>query len=656
MKINLKVYGIDCAACSNQIISILKKYKDLDNIKVNFNSSNLYFECKNYPDFKKIEKTLKIYGYSLIKDKVKIEVNINEFNDKINEISKEIPYFSNYEILNNEIYLYFYSINYSMSEVLSVFKKYNLDIKIIKKESGNEDVLAKNQINLLIKLLISVFLTIPLLWNPSPIFQFILGTLILLIPGSYFFKGAIKVFHLNLNMDFLITLSSLTIYIYSSFLAFTSIEDIKLYFLCEGVLISLVLFGRYLEIVAKGEAERSLNGFINLIPRKCNLFIDDKEIEKDIDEINVNDILIIKSGERIPLDGIIIKGNALIDESLLTGESEYIKKDITQEVIGGTLLKEGEILIKVNRIGKDTIVEEMIDIIRNSQVSYSNYKKIADKIVTIFIPTVILISLITFLIWYFVIDKNNLEKALMSFVGVLVVSCPCALGLAIPTSLMVGLGRASELGILFKNGSTIEKMNKIKVIVFDKTGTLTYGGNDSNRNDIREGAKEVIEELSKKYKIIMLSGDKKEIALDIASKLNIKEVYYEVKAINKLEIIEKLKRKGSLMMIGDGINDAPAMSKSDVSVSIQNATQIAKDTADIIILKDDIKKIPLMFKISSKIMKNIYINLIWALIYNLIAIPLAALGLINPSLASAAMSFSSIAVLLNSLLLKKIKE
>ncbi len=656
MKINLTIYGIDCAACSRQIKTIFEKYPDIYNIKVNYNSSSVYFETNDIPDFKKIEKSLKIYGYSLVKSKVVIKTDITKFNNKKEEIFKEISYFSNYEINNNEVILYFYLLDSNLNKLIKTFKDNNINIEIVKKESSNDEVLAKNQVNILTKLVVSLFLTIPLLWNPSPILQFILATIILLYPASYFFKGAIKIFHGNLNMDFLITLSSLLVYGYSSYLAFTSTEDIKLYFLCEGVLITLVLFGRYLEVVAKGEAERSLSGFANLIPRKCTLYKDNNEFKKDIDEVNIKDILIIKTGERIPIDGKIIKGDALIDESIITGESEFINKTINDEVIGGTLLKKGDILIEVTHIGDETVVNKMIEIVKNSQLFNSNYKKIADKIIIYFIPSVIAISILTFSIWYFFVDAYNLENALLSSIGVLVVSCPCALGLAIPTSLMVGFGRASELGILFKNGETIEKTKKIKTIVFDKTGTLTYGGESEKRNEIREGVKETIERLSKKYKIVMISGDKKDIALNIAKNIGINEVYYEIKAINKADIIEKLKNEGPVLMVGDGVNDAPAMSKSDISISIQNATQIAKDTADIIILKDDIKKVDSVFEISSKIMKNIYINLIWALIYNLIAIPLAACGLINPSIASAAMSFSSIAVILNSLSLKKIKE
>ncbi len=656
MKINLTIYGIDCAACSSQIKSIFQKFPNIYDIKVNFNSSSVSFETNEIPNFKKIEKTLKIYGYSLVKNKVVIKTDIAKFNIKKDEILSKIPNFSNYEIINNEVILYFYLLDSNLNNLIQTFKNNDISIKIVKKESSNDEVLAKNQVNVLIKLTASLFLTIPLLWNPSPILQFILATLILLFPASYFFKGAIKTFHGNLNMDFLITLSSLLVYGYSSYLAFTSKEDIKLYFLCEGVLVTLVLFGRYLEIVAKGEAERSLNGFTNLIPRKCTLYIDNSEIEKDIDEINMNDVLIIKAGERIPIDGKIVKGNALIDESIITGESEFIDKTINDEVIGGTLLKKGDILIEVTHIGDETIANKMMEIVKNSQVFDSSYKKIADKIIVYFIPVVIAISILTFLIWYLFVDAYNLENALLSCIGVLVVSCPCALGLAIPTSLMVGFGRASELGILFKNGETIEKTKKIKTIVFDKTGTLTYGGESEKRNEIRDGVKETIKELNKKYKVVMISGDKKDIALNIANNIGINKVYYEIKAINKADIIEKLRQEGPVVMVGDGVNDAPAMSKSDISISIQNATQIAKDTADIIILKDDIKKVESVFKISSKIMRNIYINLIWALVYNLIAIPLAACGLINPSLASAAMSFSSIAVILNSLSLKRIKE
>lgn len=384
--------------------------------------------------------------------------------------------------------------------------------------------------------------------------------------------------------------------------------------------------------------------------------MEDGEILKDADEIVIGDLVSVQAGERIPVDGTVVNGNGLVDESLLTGESALVTKNTGSETTGGTLLRSGELLIQVTKIGKETSLEQMIDIVRQSQISASPIRKLADRIVKIFIPAVIVIAGFVFCIWYFAAAPGNLQKAVLCCAGVLVVSCPCALGLAIPTSIMVGNGRCSELGILFKNSAAIEKMQKIKVIAFDKTGTLTCGGKDSARNILRTGVEKTIRLLSDNHKIAMISGDKDEIARQVGAATGIDCIYSEIKPEGKADVIRKLKKEGLVMMVGDGVNDAPAMAVSDLSVSIQNGTELAKDTADVILLGDEISKLPLAFSLARKIMKNIYENLLWSLLYNVVCIPLAAVGLINPSLASAAMSFSSIAVLMNALRLKNMEN
>ncbi len=655
MKLTLKIYGMDCASCAFQVKSILKKISGIDQVRVNFNSSSVELESKEYPNLSIIEKKLKRYGYDIPKEKVVIKTNNEEFEKVTDNIISNIPSFAFFKEIEDGVIFYLYPIGCKGNEILTVFKTFGLKAEIEKWESGNQEALEKDQVGLLRKLIISVFLTVPLLWNPSPYFQFALATLILLIPGREFVKGALRIFHGGFNMDVLILISSCLVYGYSTYIAFSVKEDIKLYFLCEGVLISLVLFGRYLEIVAKGETERSLRGFVSLLPRNARVLIDNKEELRDADEIKLGDLVLINEGERIPVDGIIIKGTGLVDESVLTGESNLVTKEVGSFITGGTLLRSGNLIVQVTRIGSDTTLETMIDIVRQAQISSSPIRKLADTIVKFFVPTVIFISIAVFCIWYFICDKGNLQQAILCCAGVLVVSCPCALGLAIPTSIMVGSGRSSELGILFKNANAIEKMSKIKIIAFDKTGTLTYGGENSERNLLRDRVKETIHTLSSKYKVVMISGDKKEIAEQIGKDAGVNEIYSEVKPETKADIINKLKKEGPVLMVGDGINDAPAMAVSDISISIQNGTDLARDTADIIIMSDDIYKVPLVFDLSDKIMKNIYINLLWATLYNVVCIPLAAIGLINPSLASAAMSFSSIAVLMNSLRLKKLR-
>lgn len=656
MTLTLKIYGMDCAACAGQVTSVLKKSPGIDHVRVNFGSSSAELETQALPDLALLEKRLTRCGYALPKEKVTIKTNPAAFSQVQETILAKLPAAASAQLSAEAVVLSLYPIGCRGGEILAAFREAGLPAQIEKWESGNEEALAHDQVGLLRKLVLSVCLTLPLLWNPSPLFQFLLATLILLIPASVFMKGAVRALHGGMNMDVLIVISSLLVYGYSTYLAFTVTEDIKLYFLCEGVLISLVLFGRYLEIVARGETERSLRGFVNLLPRRARVLTENGETFRDIDELGIGDVVCVQPGERIPVDGVVIDGTGLADESLLTGESAPIQKDKGDRTTGGTLLRSGVLHIRVTRIGKETSLEQMIEIVRQAQISASPIRKLADTIVKYFIPVVIGIAVITFCVWYFAAAPGDTEKAILSCAGVLVVSCPCALGLAIPTSIMVGSGRCSELGILFKNAAAIEKMQKIRVIAFDKTGTLTCGGEDSARNLLRPGAAETVKAFSASYKTVMISGDRQDIAKEVGTSAGVSEIYSEIKPEGKADVIRKLQADGPVMMVGDGVNDAPAMAVSDLSVSIQNGSDLARDTADVILLGDEIGKLPLAFSLARRIMRNIHENLLWAVLYNAVCIPLAAMGLINPSLASAAMSFSSIAVLMNALRLKNMEE
>ena len=655
MKLFLKIYGMDCAACAGQVTSVLRKAPGIDRVRVNFSTSGAELEVQNYPDFSLLEKRLARLGYALPKEKVTVKTNNAAFDAAQERIAAQLPAFAYVEKSAGTVTLFLYPVGCRGNEVLAAFRSVGVPAEIEKWESGNEDALAHDQVGLLRKLVLSVFLTLPLLWNPSPYFQFVLATLILLLPASIFLRGAVRALHGGMNMDVLIVLSSCLVYGYSTYLTFTVKEDIKLYFLCEGVLISLILFGRYLEIVARGETERSLRGFISLLPRRARVLRDGDEILLDVDEIKISDLVSVQAGERIPVDGVVIDGSGLADESLLTGESALVSKSAGSNTTGGTLLRSGSLTVRVTRVGRDTSLEQMIDIVRQAQISASPIRKLADSIVRYFIPSVIVIAALVFCIWYFAAAPGDLQQAILCCAGVLVVSCPCALGLAIPTSIMVGSSRCSELGILFKSAAAIEKMKKIKVIAFDKTGTLTCGGEDCARNVLRSGAADTVRVLSKSYRTVMISGDKAEIAEQVGALVGVKQVFSDVKPEGKADVIRSLQKEGPVMMVGDGINDAPAMAVSDLSVSIQNGTDLAWDTAEVILFGDDVAKLPLAFDLSRKIMNNIRENLLWALLYNVACIPLAAVGLINPSLASAAMSFSSIAVLMNALRLKNME-
>ncbi len=315
--------------------------------------------------------------------------------------------------------------------------------------------------------------------------------------------------------------------------------------------------------------------------------------------------------------------------------------------------RENDVLIKAVKDKQDSSLSKMIEMVKESQNAILPIQSLADKISNVFIIAVLFISIFVFSIHYFYLTSHDLSASILTMCGVLVVACPCALGLATPTSIMVASARAMELGILYRNGIELETAAKISVVVFDKTGTLTKG--DVNNDILKDEAIKVIEKLkSENIKVVILSGDKKEIVENISGKLNVDEYRYELSPAAKNDYIKKLKENGEIVaMVGDGINDGPALASSDVSITFQNASDVAKDVSGVIILNNDLNSIPTCINLAKATMRNIYGNLLWALLYNIICIPLAAFGIMNPSIASAAMSSSSIAVLLHSLTLRK---
>ncbi len=659
MRLTLRVHGMDCAACAGQVAGVLRGVPGVETARVNFASSTAELEVSAWPDLAALEKKLVRLGYALPRERVTLAVDAAACRAAQDRLSGQLPALAGFEEASAEnVTLLLYPVGCRGSEVLAAFRAQGIPARIEKWESGTDEALAHDQVALLRSLVASVFLTLPLLWNPSPYLQLALATLILVGPARVFARGATRALHGGANMDVLIVLSTCLVYGYSTYLALTVHEDIKLYYLCEGVLVSLILFGRYLESVARGETERSLRGFVSLLPRHAHLVRAGDETamaEVDVDELQVGDTVRVLAGERIPVDGRVLEGEGQADESLLTGESALVAKAAGSAVTAGTLLRCGQLDVRVTRLGEETSLEQMIQIVRQAQASSSPIRKLADSIVAVFIPAVIAIACAVFCAWYFVVAPADLQQAILCCTGVLVVSCPCALGLAIPTSIMVGSGRASELGILFKDAAAIEKMRTVKTVAFDKTGTLTRGGQDSDRNVLREGAVRAVRELSARRQVVMISGDSRQVAERVGSLAGVARVFGEVEPHEKAAIVARLQQQGPVMMVGDGVNDAPALATSDVSVSIQNGTDLARDTAQVILLGDDVSKLPLAFSLSEKIMRNIRENLAWALLYNAVCIPLAATGLINPSLASAVMSFSSIAVLMNALRLRNME-
>ena len=587
----------------------------------------------------------------------------------------------------------------------------------------------------------------------NPLLQFILCLPVYITGCLYFGKSALQSIKNKIpNMDVLIFIGSTSAFLYSIYgwILFNGTERIHdfLFFETCATIITLVLLGNVLEkksVQKTTTAIKELNKIKNINAKRER----DGKIEIiDFQEILINDILIINSGDRIPTDGIIISGTCSIDESIVTGEHVPLNKTIQNEVIGGTLIVDGSIKIKVTKVGDDTFLSKIIALIENSQKNKPSIQRIGDKVSSYFVPFVIFLSILTLISCYFIF-KIDFQSSLLRSIAVLVISCPCAMGLATPTAVMVGIGRAAKNGILIKGGDTLEKIASIKRVVFDKTGTLTNGDFVIKELNIIEGQKQEIKNiiyslenysnhpiakslckilkteakempvddlkenkgvgikatinnnkyhigsfkirknlpkgydiyllkndkliasiiledqlkndiknvinnlLSHGYYCAILSGDKNSTCKSIANKLGIEEVYSEYLPEDKLKKIKELRSIYPTAMVGDGINDAPALSESTVGISLSKATQIAINSANVVLLNNNnLNQLPKTLSIAKHTLITIKQNLFWAFSYNIIAIPIAMLGLLNPMQAALFMAFSDIIVIGNSIRLR----
>ncbi|MEI2443136.1 heavy metal translocating P-type ATPase [Priestia megaterium] len=795
----LQITGMTCAACSNRIEKGLKKIEGVKEANVNLaleRSTIIFDPSKTSPQA--FEEKIEKLGYGVVSEKAEFAITGMTCAACSTRIEKGLNKLEGVTKASVNLALETASVEYSPSQIAPQditqrVEKLGYGAKLKSEEKEEEQSYREKELSKQKgKFWFAFILSVPLLWAMvshftftsfiplphmlmNPWVQLALATPVQFVVGKQFYVGAFKALrNKSANMDVLVALGTSAAYFYSLYSSLKSLGSSahtnQLYYETSAILITLILLGKLFEANAKGRSSEAIKKMMGLQAKTAVVIRDGAEVEIPVEEVQKGEVVFIKPGEKVPVDGEIIEGQSALDESMLTGESVPVDKNIGDKVIGATLNKNGFLKIKATNVGKETALAQIIKVVEEAQGSKAPIQRLADYISGIFVPIVVGIALLTFFVWYIWIAPGEFAPALEKLIAVLVIACPCALGLATPTSIMAGSGRAAEYGILFKGGEHLEATHKIDTILLDKTGTVTNGtpeltdvriaqGYEENEllqlvasaerlsehplaqalvagiknkgieiqdplsfeaipgygvkatvqkrellvgtrklmnqhkvnidtaleemtNLEREGKTAMLVALDGKYagmlavadtikatskeavsrlkemglEVMMITGDNRQTAQAIAMQAGIEHVIAEVLPEGKAEEVKKLQQQGKkVAMVGDGINDAPALALADIGMAIGTGTDVAMEAADITLMRGDLMSIADAIEMSRKTISNIKQNLFWAMGYNTLGIPIAAVGLLAPWVAGAAMAFSSVSVVLNALRLQRVR-